>query len=351
MTLGKSLIMGEEQPTVYGAIEPPASSHIAVGSFHERSGPGLVDCTLETVDHSRLGLLLFPAKWADSAQFAFEENGLFGLVFCTVARQIISDRGPLQLSIAVLSSSPTFDRRHLDFLTNAVRLTATLTSLNFEPFVGLARQNALFEVVPMDQPLCPFLSRGFVSSALLANPTSFMCLWRARLLGLCVSVASTQVLREATALSAFFGAFGAPITPLRECVYHVDLHDLPKYQGRSWRVCCVTHPIMQNQPVADLSLGSGRLIRRPSLPECVMKGRGRVVAQLIAIARSGNDWQLLDRFVQLNTALVDLAAANREITRHDLDRIGLDRANANFLGQFFRNQRSRTSIDQISSIC
>jgi hypothetical protein len=135
MALSQSLLTGGEQPTVYDAIEPPASSHIAVGSFHQRSGPELFDCTLDTVDRSRLGLLLFPAKWADNTQFAFEENGLFGLVFCAVARQIITDRGPLQLSIAVLSPSPTFDRHHLDFLTDAARLTATLTSLAFPPKV------------------------------------------------------------------------------------------------------------------------------------------------------------------------------------------------------------------------
>jgi hypothetical protein len=33
-----------------------------------------------------------------------------------------------------------------------------------------------------------------------------------------VAVTSTQALREATALAAFLDAFGAPITPLRECV-------------------------------------------------------------------------------------------------------------------------------------
>lgn len=351
MTLTDSLIMGSEQPTVYDAIEPPASSHIAVGSFHERTGPELFECTLEAVDRSRLGLLLFPAKWADKTRFAFEENGLFGLVFCTIAQHIVTDRGPLQLSIAVLSPSPTFDRRHLDFLADATRLTATLTSLNFEPFVQLARQRSLFEAIPMDEPLCPFLSGGVVSAALLANPASFLCLWRARVLGLCVSVTSTQVLHDSTALAAFLGAFGGPIAPLRECVYHVDLPDLPKYHARTWRVCGVTHPMMQSQAIADLSFGPERLVARPSLPESVMKGRGNVLAQLIEIARSGNDRQLLDRFIHLNRGLLNLAAANREVTRQDLDRLGLDKANAKFLGQFFRNQGSRTSVAQISSIC
>jgi hypothetical protein len=351
MSLTQSLIMGGEQPTVYDAVEPPASCHIAVGSFHQHSGPVLFDCTLETVDRSRLGLLLFPAKWADNTQFAFEENGLFGLVFCTVAQRIINDRGPLQVSIAVLSSSPTFVRPHLDFLTEAARLTATLPSLDFGPFVELARQRSLFEAIPIDEPLCPFFSRRVVSTALLANPTFFLCLWRARVLGLCLSVTSTQVLSDATALAAFLGAFGGPITPLRECIYHVDLHDLPKYQARTWRVCCVTHPMMQNQAIADLSLGPERLVGRPSLPECVMKGRGNIISQLVEIARSGNDRQLLDRFMQLNQQLVNLAAANREMTRQDLHRIGLDKANAKFLGQFFRNRGSRTSVDQISSIC
>jgi hypothetical protein len=192
---------------------------------------------------------------------------------------------------------------------------------------------------------------GVVSAALLANPLSFLCLWRARVLGLCVSVTSTLLLRDATALAAFLGAFASPIAPLRECVYHVDLHDLPKYQARTWRVCCVTHPMMQNQTVADLSLGNRRLVARPSLPECVMRGRGDIIAQLIEIARSGNDRQLLDRFVQLNTGLIDLAAANREVTKLDLDRLALDNANAKFIGQFFRNQGSRGSVEQISSIC
>jgi hypothetical protein len=114
---------------VYHAIEPPASSHIAVGSFHQRSGPELVDCTFETIDRSRLGLLLFPVKWADNTQFAFEENGPFGLVFCAAYHH---RSRPLRLSVTVLSPSPTFDWHHLDFLTDAARLT----SLNFALFVA-----------------------------------------------------------------------------------------------------------------------------------------------------------------------------------------------------------------------
>jgi hypothetical protein len=80
--------------------------------------------------------------------------------------------------------------------------------------------------------------------------------------------------------------------------------------------------MMQGQAIADLSLGPGRLVARPSMPDGVMKGRGDVVAQLIGIARSGNDRQLLDRFVRLSRRLVDLAAANRDVTRQDLDSSG-----------------------------
>jgi hypothetical protein len=121
---------------------------------------------------------------------------------------------------------------------------------------------------------------------------------------------------------------------------------MEKFHGRGWKVCCVTHPLMQNPEVADVTIMPRKSAGGEEIgAEFRMKGRGTIVEQLSRLARSGNDQQMLDVFVELNQKLLRFSRANEEVTRQDLIGMGLKAGNERFMGQFFRKQGSRASMN------
>jgi hypothetical protein len=350
--LHQSLLDPGPNATTFDVLEPPGVAHIAVGYFDIRAGPKLLDITSDILPPHVLTDYLFPSSWEDSSVFAFEVGGIYGLATGAVTHREITDRGKLQVTVVILSRSPTVDVKDWEFLSEARRLIGEVTELTFPPFVELAERCSLFDESHqmLDQPLYPFFSGGLVSKVFLRDPLAFMGMWRARVMGLSIAIWHPKKLSEITAVCAFVGAMGRPICDFRECVFHIDLPQLDKYRNQMWKVCCVTHPMLQTNDIAAVTLKAEGLSVVRSLT-WVNDGHGTVVDRLIGIARTNQDRQLLDEFVELNKQILRLAASGRELSKEDVSAIGLDTRNAKFLGQFFQSRGSRTSVERLYSLC
>jgi hypothetical protein len=352
MTLHGELLSGGTLATLFDVLEPPGVADIVVGFFDIRNGPQILAISSDIIPANVLIDYLFPSRWEHHTIFAFEVGGFFGLATGAMADHIITDRGNLQVTVAILSRSPTVDIAHWRFLSASHELIAALPALEFPPFLEAARQCSLFDESRqiIDQPLYPYFADGTVSRHFLHRPADFMAVWRARVTGLTITVEHTKQLKELTSVCAFVGAVGRPICDFRDCVHHLDLPQTDKYQNALWKVCCVTHPMLQAQPIAAVALMDDSLFTGRSV-QWVNRGGGPIVDRLLQIARGGNDRQILDTFVELNRQILRLAGTGRELSKEEVRAIGLDPNNAAFLAEFFRTRGSRTSVEKLYSLC
>jgi hypothetical protein len=158
-------------------------------------------------------------------------------------------------------------------------------------------------------------------------------------------ISATINIEESTRLSYFFGAIGLPLREIRECAFHIDIGEMEKFRNGKWRVCSVTHALMQKEEVGHVNIAAeGKIHLRKELL-WLFEGRGRVLKRLRNYMASGKDDALLLEFFRMNQAFRDLSEGSR--SKEGLESMGLDSANMRFVNAFLMTQGRTVGDDHV----
>ncbi|OHS97769.1 hypothetical protein TRFO_35899 [Tritrichomonas foetus] len=346
------ILQGHKSNFSTQVIAQGSQSHCVFGAFDYQFGPKLIGSNLPNITEN-FALLLFPAKWCENGIFAFEHDNKYGLATGAVSPKIVHPRGSLHSTIALVSDTVCFSKKHYDFLIEASNLIH-----NFDGDFSMEEIMKVYEryefQIPCDSihPLFPFYQKGSVCNIFKDRPESLLTVWRFRMAKLKIVVAASQFLTPTTDLSYFIAAIGLPFCKIeQECDFHIDMIDAAKYHAKRWLVCGVTHLMMQREEIGDLTVKENGLLTISGNNKWFRKGHGEIVSELRSIIASRNDEDLIKRMMKLTHDVMALGEAGSCVTIDQMREIGLDAGNAEFLAYWFHRNNCRAEVEIPNCCC
>jgi hypothetical protein len=318
-----------------------------IGVFDVRDGPRIVEAPSIVSDPDRFALLLFPAQWADKHFFVFEWEKKFVLVLCCIAPLMTHSRGLLNVSIGLMADTMCFSLVHTGVLADCARLLGTMERIEPNSMVTLIKN---VPAAAIQHPLVVFTSASPVAKIFSGKMAHLLTIWRCRVLGLSILITLSNDVQLSTCLSYFIGAMGLPIRDMDECAFHYDMNDTDKFRAMKWKVCGVTHAMMQKEQLGHMDVGpEGKIFLRKGL-KWLLEGRGEVMRQFKGLLRAGRDEALLCEFFRLNHMLLDITRGRRVSLKNEMANMGLDDGNMKFL-HFFLESRGIRVGEEVGGGC
>ena len=312
---------------------------LVVGQFEVGKGPLIFLSTIEGLTEN-IGDELFPSKWKDGSYFIFKTNSLYFFCKCLLASNISTSRGSLQVTYALISSSLIFDK-YCDPIFQSIEQTIrSYDSVNFDSTQILATfQNSLsnLPIMSIRHPLSLFTDGSFVCSYFDNNPKLLLYLWKARLLGYKIAINSDNSLSEITNLTYFLSA--CSIFPnltksfYNDTFFHIALCASDKVNA-DWKLCYLTHPILQESIQADIILNNrsdNYSISRDK--KWIKKGDGSIIDSIKDAIEKKNDKNLLFILLHLNHVLFNYLQNTEFIDSNEINSFGLNSMNKSFITQ------------------
>ncbi|KAH0789802.1 hypothetical protein GPJ56_006304 [Histomonas meleagridis] len=329
------------------------TKHITVGIFHVRNGPTIFQSTIPQIDQAYANIL-FPSRWDKGVIFATKKGDYFILGICVIASHIKHERGPLQVTISIFSLTPIFSQTHLAFLEESVKIVEATKSLEFQDFINLSHRlnipTGFDSSDPIPQPLQVFTHKGTVCK-LLPNPQSLLSLWRARMLALRVFISATDDISEASDLSYFIGSIAMPFTSQDDCVFHVEIGNEEILTSENWGVASVTHPILQDLDVGDVTFGRDKVVHAHSEYKFLLKGKGSILSKISDLIKRGNDSELLQFFFDTSAIVKEKLQQKKYLSFEYFADIGFDTGNTEFILRLIENNGGEVELDVPAKKC
>ena len=179
------------------------------------------------------------------------------------------------------------------------------------------------------------------------HPEVLLVLWRFRMMKYKICIATSFDISSITDITYFVSAMCLPNLKIEhDCLFHVDLLDSLKYQTGDWKVCGVTHPIMQREECGDITIHEDCAISIKSKKlNWLKKGNGPILKEIESIIKRNNDSYLFQVFLQLSQHVFKFAEAGASIDQDTLHQIGLDKDNQSFLNAYFQLVGSHAEIE------
>jgi hypothetical protein len=325
---------------------------IVVAYFDCRYGPRPLSATSPSFTTEDLAARLFPAEWNSGSIFAFQFGAHYCLAIGAIATLVQHARGSTHVSIGLLSPKPVFGQDFHTFLRHCVNFFTEQPSLDFDRFLEFGQTKQLLSNARFlaSHPYFPFTQTGSCCRAFSGRSGHLLAIWRARLLGLRICFGATRNIVDATNVAYFIGAIALPIRPLDGCAFHIDMADVDFFRQGDWKVCSVTHVLLQGETVADLSIGPDGNLRIRGDQSWIRNGKGEIVRTLDECLRGGSDEQLFRVFLRLNAAVRE-RCERREFELGTIGQLGLDSGNRRFFRQYLAGLGLALGDDAGSCCC
>lgn len=335
--LNHSLLQDESFNSIIDATENASKLDFVLAQFEVSNGPQIIHTTLQNVPNG-LADELFPAKWENGETFVFKTKDYFFYAKC-VLTNIPTSRGILQLTIALASPTFSFTPKCLHFFDNITEVAQSLNQLNLDPLItAFSSEFNGSTDEHIHHPIQNFTQNSSVCNFFKKNPLSLLTLWRARLCGLSIVFAGSSSVFTATNISYFLSICniipGRSRNLCQDCAFHIDISANSKANERNWKICFVTHPILQESIKADVVIKEDASLSVIPQAQWILKGRGEIVKKITNFINMNNDAALVHYLIEENTTLYTLISREGLIQSSTIRNIDLDKANYQFVQQF-----------------
>ena len=86
----------------FGVSEQVSKLDLIIAQFEVGNGPQIIASTIEGLPDNFCDEL-FPSKWENDSYFIIKTNDLYYFCKCILAANLITSRGPLQITFALIS--------------------------------------------------------------------------------------------------------------------------------------------------------------------------------------------------------------------------------------------------------
>ena len=345
MSLNAPLLGTTAAPTTVDLSVTESAVAPILAYFDARKGPQLLDAPKGIPGD--LAMRMFPPTWREGAVFVFQAEGFYAICCGATSRHVQHARGFTNLTVAIVSSTPAFDQRQLDFVLWGASAVADQEALDVKILCEEYERRGFNQPVFVSHPFKALLRKGACCSTFRLRPQQALTLWRARLAGARITVACTTDLEAACALCYFVGAMAMPLVCLDECAFHLDMCDADRVRGGGYKVCAVTHRGLQKEDLSPVMLLEGGVVKLSEELRWLARGGGSVLAE---ISGAQTDEDMLTVFFDLSKRL-NTACQSRAIDKDDLRRMGLDRRSARVISLFAAERGLAVSVEVNDGCC
>ena len=320
---------------------------IIISYFHHHEGPTL----LEEIDDSiSIASILFPDSWEDNSIFISKHGIYYYLAICVLSNEIFSPRGNLQITLSLRGLQSSFNDLHINYLLEKSIILRNSKELNLNLLNQLNLLNNFQFPSLITHPISNFLKNGLICSIFKNNINELFYLWKIRILNFKIIISNNKNLTYLTHLTYFLSIISYPLQNFENISFLFSLSNINEFLEKNWNICCITHPILKEKKISHITILENLKIQYNQDFNSILKGKFLNISKLQNILNSNDDLELINFFLLLNFKLKNLIYNNQIINNNDINEIGLDSGNKNFLSLLIY-QKNINSILELNNCC
>ena len=349
MTLTTPLYVESNDSRVNPIYVDVSDVSLVIAQFHYEHGPEILE--KENTSFSQTAECLFPAKWKDGVRFITRSGNRYLFAICVLANEIQTPRGSLQVTIAISSDKAVFSLKHQNFLNQAANYIHHTTEIDSQEIRKIGDKANIFtkEKTTINRPFDIFSKSATICHIFEHKPDILLSIWRARMLGIKTSICSTDDLQPASYLCYFISCCALPAVSTEDSSFHLELSQTNNFSTDDWKLCAVTHPLLQTNPDIPLRLMQNITIQYQKEYNWLSRGDGTIVQQLQSSLSSYDDLNVLYLLINFTSDILSLIQ-KRNITTEDLQQARIGTKTIRFIREFAQIQCKNPRID-VSDFC